>query len=44
MTWDSATQTASASKDGTTISLTIGKNAIQVTQAGAEAGVSIETE
>ena len=44
MTWDSATQTASASKDGTTISLTIGKNAIQVTQAGAEAGVSIETD
>ena len=44
MTWDSDTQTASASKDGTTISLTIGKNAIQVTQAGAEAGVSIETD
>ena len=44
MTWDSDTQTAAASKDGTTISLTIGKNAIQVTQAGAEAGVSIETD
>ena len=44
MTWDSATQTASASKDGTTISLTIGKKAIQVTQAGAAAGVSIETD
>ena len=44
MTWDSTTQTAAASKDGTTISLTIGKNAIQVTQAGAEAGVSIETD
>ena len=44
MTWDSGTQTAAASKDGTTISLTIGKNAIQVTQAGAEAGVSIETD
>ena len=44
MTWDSDTQTAAASKDGTTISLTIGKNAIQVTQAGAEAGASIETD
>ena len=44
MTWDGDTQTAAASKDGTTISLTIGKNAIQVTQAGAEAGVSIETD
>ena len=44
MTWDSDTQTASASKDGTTISLTIGKKAIQVTQAGAAAGVSIETD
>ena len=44
MTWNSATQTASASKDGTTISLTIGKKAIQVTQAGAAAGVSIETD
>ena len=44
MTWDSDTQTAAASKDGTTISLTIGKNAIQVTQAGTEAGVSIETD
>ena len=44
MTWNSDTQTAAASKDGTTISLTIGKNAIQVTQAGAEAGVSIETD
>ena len=44
MTWDSATQTAAASKDGTTISLTIGKKAIQVTQAGAAAGVSIETD
>ena len=44
MTWDSDTQTAAASKDGTTISLTIDKNAIQVTQAGAEAGVSIETD
>lgn len=44
MTWDSDTQTAAASKDGTTISLTIGKKAIQVTQAGAVAGVSIETD
>ena len=44
MTWDSDTQTAAASKDGTTISLTIGKKAIQVTQAGAAAGVSIETD
>ena len=44
MTWGGDTQTAAASKDGTTISLTIGKNAIQVTQAGAEAGVSIETD
>ena len=44
MTWNSGTQTATASKDGTTISLTIGKNAIQVTQAGVEAGVSIQTD
>ena len=44
MTWNSDTQTAAASKDGTTISLTIGKKAIQVTQAGAAAGVSIETD
>ena len=44
MTWNSDTQTASASKDGTTISLTIGKKSIQVTQAGAAAGVSIETD
>lgn len=44
MTWNGDTQTAAASKDGTTISLTIGKNAIQVTQAGAEAGVSIGTD
>ena len=44
MTWNSDTQTAAASKDGATISLTIGKKAIQVTQAGAAAGVSIETD
>ena len=42
--WFAPDRTVTAVKDGTTISLTIGKNAIQVTQAGAEAGVSIETD